>query len=162
VEGLLSLGDLRHGQGDARGPGADDVFHAVGVDGLLGAARGAARLGLVVARDVLDGLALDLHAALVEGHLHAAVEDRAHVGEGTGEGPEAEHGNLFLLGPEHSGKGKSRRRGGAAQLEHVPSSEFAHRGSSSILGVRCDRAVRWGENRPKPRRCQVGASGDAL
>src|SRR6266550_1822396 len=51
------------------------LLAAVCVDGLLGAARGAARLGLVVAGDVLDALALDLHPPLVEGHFHAAVED---------------------------------------------------------------------------------------
>src|ERR1700737_25097 len=76
VEGLLPLGDLRNRQGDARGPGANDVFHAVGVDGLLGPPCGAARLRLVVARDVLDRLALDPYSPLVEWHLYAAIQDR--------------------------------------------------------------------------------------
>ena len=66
VEHLLPLGDLRDRQRDARRPRPDDELRTIGVDGLLGATRGAARLRLVVTRDVLDRLALDLHPTLLE------------------------------------------------------------------------------------------------
>ena len=133
VEDLLPLGHLGDGQRDARGPGPDDVLHAVGVHRLLGPARGAARLGLVVAGDVLDGLALDLHAALVQRQLHPTIEHGAHIGERAGEGPEAQHGHFLCLGPQHGGKAEPRGRGGgAAQFQHVPSSEFAHDRSSAL------------------------------
>jgi hypothetical protein len=158
VEDLLPLGHLGDGQRDTGGPGADDVLDALGVDRLLGAPGGASRLGLVVARDVLDGLTLDLHSALVQGQLHPPVEDGPDVGEGAGEGPEPQHRDLPGLGPEHGGEAKTGHGAGAGQGQDVATRECAHRGSSALMWgwVAVHADVVRGENRSCRATCQVG------
>jgi len=81
-------------------------------------------------RDVVGEL------AFVEGRRHAAIENGTHAGKRAGEGPVAQHDDLFLLGPEHGREGEPGRGGGAAQFQHIASSEFPHRGSSAPLQVR--------------------------
>src|SRR3989442_9993174 len=108
---LLALGDLRHGERDARGPGADDELCALGVDRFFRAAGRRAGLGAAVARDVPDRPAEDLHAALLERHPHAAVVERPDVGKGAGLIPQPEDYDLLRLRAQDRGKAQTRAGG---------------------------------------------------
>ena len=87
-----------------------------------------------VARDVLDRPAEDLHAALLERHLHAAVVERADVGEGAGLVPQAEDDDFLRLGAEDGGE--TQRGAGCADgpgLEDGPALVLAHVGSPWLV-----------------------------
>src|SRR6266436_1633367 len=97
MQRLLALRHLGYRERDAGGPRADDEPRAFAVHRLLGAPRRDAGLRAAVARDVPDRPAEDLHAALLERHLHAAVVERPDVGEGAGLIPQAEDHDLLRL-----------------------------------------------------------------
>src|SRR5512134_1022291 len=129
MQHLLALGDFRHGERHARGPRPDHEARAFAVNRLLGATGGGARLRAAVARDVLDRPAEDLHAALLERHAHAAVVERADIGEGAGLVPQAEDHDLLVLRAHDAGKAQPARGtggGDAAELEDVPALDLAH------------------------------------
>ena len=97
VDLFLLIGHLAHGQTGTGGGAADQHVHALGVEPLARLAGCDIGLVLVVGRQYLDGLAQQLAAKVVHGHLHGQGSALAvHIGiEARHVGDEAD-ANLVL------------------------------------------------------------------
>ena len=117
VQHFLALRHFRYRERDAGGPRADHKARAFAVDRFFGAPGRGPGLRRAVARDVLDRLAEDLHAALFERHAHAAVVERPDIGKGSGLVPEAKDHDLARLRAHD--RRKAERRGRGANLQDL-------------------------------------------